>query len=40
MIEKGWLLLSDSPGFGVELAEDLEERFPYLEGAYWLQVQR
>jgi len=40
VIEKGWLLLSDSPGFGVELAEDLEERFPYLEGAYWLQVQR
>jgi len=40
VIEKGWLVLPDKPGFGVELAEDLEERFPYIEGAYWVQVQR
>ncbi|MFP3897349.1 MAG: mandelate racemase/muconate lactonizing enzyme family protein, partial [Anaerolineales bacterium] len=28
-IEDGWLVLPDKPGLGVELAEDLEERFPY-----------
>lgn len=39
-IEAGWLLLPNKPGLGVELAEDLEERFPYIEGTYALQVQR
>jgi L-alanine-DL-glutamate epimerase-like enolase superfamily enzyme len=33
-IEKGWLVLPDKPGLGVELAENLEERFPYIEGSY------
>ena len=39
-IEEGWLVLPDRPGLGVELAEDLEERYPYIEGAYAIQVQR
>ena len=39
-IEEGWLVLPDRPGLGVELAEGLEERYPYIEGAYGIQVQR
>jgi L-alanine-DL-glutamate epimerase-like enolase superfamily enzyme len=39
-IEQGWLILPYKPGFGVELAEDLEARFPYIEGHYAVQVQR
>jgi L-alanine-DL-glutamate epimerase-like enolase superfamily enzyme len=40
VIEDGWLLLPDKPGLGVELAEDLEERYPYIEGQYALRVDR
>ncbi|MBN1249019.1 MAG: mandelate racemase/muconate lactonizing enzyme family protein [Anaerolineae bacterium] len=40
VIADGYLLLPDKPGFGVELAEDLEARFPYVEGHYAVQVQR
>jgi len=39
-IEQGWLILPDKPGLGVELADDLEARFPYIEGSYALQVER
>jgi L-alanine-DL-glutamate epimerase-like enolase superfamily enzyme len=39
IIEDGWLVLSERPGFGVELAGDLEERFPYIEGHYAIQVK-
>lgn len=39
-IEQGWLILSEKPGLGVELADDLEARFPYIEGSYALQVER
>ena len=39
-IENGWLVFPDKPGLGVELAEDLEERFPYIEGHYGVQVNR
>jgi L-alanine-DL-glutamate epimerase-like enolase superfamily enzyme len=39
-IDDGWLLLPDKPGLGVTLAEDLEDRFPYVEGHYAIQVQR
>lgn len=39
-IEDGWLKLADKPGFGVNLAEDLEERFPYIEGEDIVRVQR
>jgi L-alanine-DL-glutamate epimerase-like enolase superfamily enzyme len=39
-IVKGWLELPDKPGLGVELREDLEQRYPYIEGHYALQVTR
>lgn len=40
IIRDGYLELSDRPGLGVELAEDLEKRFPYIEGHYAIQVER
>ena len=40
IIEDGWLVLPDKPGLGVDLAEDLEERFPYIEGHYAIQMSR
>ena len=30
----GYMDLPRKPGFGVELAPDLEQRFPYLPGGY------
>jgi L-alanine-DL-glutamate epimerase-like enolase superfamily enzyme len=39
-IEDGCLVLPDKPGLGVELAQDLEARFPYIEGHYAIQVRR
>ena len=39
-IENGWLVFPDKPGLGVALGEDLEQRFPYIDGHYALQVQR
>ena len=33
-IEDGHLVLPAGPGWGVELGDDLEARFPYAEGAY------
>jgi len=38
-IEDGWLILPDKPGLGVDLADDLENRFPYIEGGYGIQVK-
>ncbi|MEW6752568.1 MAG: mandelate racemase/muconate lactonizing enzyme family protein [Candidatus Latescibacterota bacterium] len=40
VIRDGWLELPDRPGLGVELAEGLEERFPYLEGSWAVRVER
>lgn len=40
VIERGWLVLPDAPGLGVKLADHLEERFPYIEGSYAIQVER
>jgi L-alanine-DL-glutamate epimerase-like enolase superfamily enzyme len=39
-IQGGWLLLPDRSGYGVALSEDLEARFPYIEGHYAVQVTR
>jgi L-alanine-DL-glutamate epimerase-like enolase superfamily enzyme len=39
-IEDGWLALPDKPGLGVDLATDVEGRFPYIEGHYAIQVVR
>ncbi|WP_177186758.1 mandelate racemase/muconate lactonizing enzyme family protein [Paenibacillus sp. CF384] len=40
VIKDGWLELPDKPGFGVVLAEDALERFPYVEGNYYVSVDR
>jgi L-alanine-DL-glutamate epimerase-like enolase superfamily enzyme len=39
-IRDGHLILSGAAGLGVCLADDLESRFPYIEGHYAIQVQR
>ena len=36
----GYLILPDKPGLGVELADDLEKRFPYIEGSWAESVKR
>lgn len=36
----GRIELGDAPGFGVEIIPDLEERFPYVEGHYAVEVFR
>jgi len=33
-MEAGYLFLPDAPGLGAALADDLEERFPYVEGSW------
>lgn len=39
-IHNGWLELPDKPGLGVALGENLEARFPYVEGHYAITVER
>jgi L-alanine-DL-glutamate epimerase-like enolase superfamily enzyme len=39
-IKDGYLIFPDAPGLGVELADNLEEKFPYIEGNYADQVER
>lgn len=39
-IVDGHLVLPDAPGLGVELAEGLEERFPYIDGPYSEAIER
>jgi L-alanine-DL-glutamate epimerase-like enolase superfamily enzyme len=39
-IRHGWLDLPPNPGLGVELAQDLEQRFPFVEGGYAVTVER
>ena len=39
-IEAGHLVIPDGPGYGVELADDLEERFPFIEGSWADSVTR
>jgi L-alanine-DL-glutamate epimerase-like enolase superfamily enzyme len=33
-IEDGHLVLPKGPGWGVDIAEDIEKKFPYIEGDY------
>ena len=40
VIRDGVLELPDTPGLGVELAADLEQRFPYIEGHYGVPLER
>ena len=39
-IRNGYLEVPAAPGLGVELAEDLGERFPYIDGPWGVQLQR
>jgi L-alanine-DL-glutamate epimerase-like enolase superfamily enzyme len=39
-IVDGYLMLPGKSGLGINLAEDLEAKFPYIEGHYGVQVQR
>jgi len=39
-IENGTLEMANLPGLGVELADDLEAKFPYISGTWALPVQR
>jgi L-alanine-DL-glutamate epimerase-like enolase superfamily enzyme len=39
-IEDGYLHLPDRPGLGVDIADDVVERFPYVEGHYAVIVER
>lgn len=39
-IENGYLIFPDAPGLGVEIADDLEQTFPYIEGHYGITVER
>ena len=39
-IEGGWLSLPQGAGLGVEPAEGVSERYPYIEGHYAIQVSR
>ena len=40
IIQNGYLELPDAPGLGVDISDDLEERFPYIEGSYGVRVER
>jgi L-alanine-DL-glutamate epimerase-like enolase superfamily enzyme len=40
VIRNGHLELPPGPGLGVDLAEGIEERYPYIEGTYAIQVSR
>lgn len=39
-ISQGWLTLPVRPGLGAQLADHLVERFPYVEGSYYIEVTR
>ncbi|HRJ41047.1 MAG: mandelate racemase/muconate lactonizing enzyme family protein [Caldilineaceae bacterium] len=39
-IESGHLILPNRPGLGVELAENVAQRFPHVEGHYGITVER
>ncbi len=39
-IQDGYLVFPNKPGLGVDLADDVEAKFPYIEGSYAIQVER
>jgi hypothetical protein len=39
-IEDGWLAMPGKAGLGVDLATDVQDCFPYIEGHYAIQVKR
>jgi L-alanine-DL-glutamate epimerase-like enolase superfamily enzyme len=40
VIQDGYLEIPNRPGLGVDIAEGLEERFSYIEGSYYITVER
>ena len=40
VIQDGHLEIPRAPGLGVELADDLEERFPYIDGPWAIAIER
>ncbi len=40
IIREGVLELPASPGLGVELAANLEQQFPYIDGPYGIPIER
>ena len=34
IVKNGKMVLSGKPGFGVELIDDIEKKFPFVEGSY------
>ena len=40
VIQDGYLQLPAAPGLGVDIADDLEATFPYIEGGYAINVDR
>ena len=40
LIKDGWLYFPERPGLGVTLAAEIEQRFPYIEGHYGINVER
>lgn len=39
-VEDGWMELPDKPGYGVELIDDVEKRFPFVPGSYLMENPR
>lgn len=39
-LKDGYLIFPDKPGLGVDIADDLESRFPYIEGHYAITLER
>ena len=37
VVDNGYMDLPDKPGFGMELAPDLEKKFPYIPGRYTME---
>ena len=39
-IDNGYFTLPDGPGWGVAVADDLEERFPWIDGPWGVEEKR
>ena len=39
-IVDGYLIFPDAPGLGVDIPDDLEDQFPYIDGTYGITVER
>ena len=39
-VKDGWMELPDKPGYGVELIDDIEKKFPFVPGSYLMNNPR